>query len=55
MRDRGAGGGLAVLQVVQQAEDRLQEEEADDDGAEDGVCRIIQLRFVRNRVSSISL
>jgi len=35
--DRGAGARLAVLQVVQEAEEGLQQEEADDDGAEDGV------------------
>lgn len=41
--DWSAGGGFAVLEVVKQAEDGLENEEADYYGAEDGVGCIVEL------------
>lgn len=39
MRNWGAGRGLAVLEMMIETEERLNQEESEDDSAEDGVCR----------------
>jgi hypothetical protein len=44
--DGGAGARLAELEVVGEAQEGLDEEEGDDDGAEDGVGCVVELDVV---------